>query len=300
MHLTIAICSWNRDRLLRQTLESLCALDPPADATWDIVVVDNNSTDETATVLRDFGGRLPLTSVFEPRPGVANARNRAVAEAVGDWIVWTDDDVIVDPGWLGRYAEAIRTWPDVVLFGGFSQLAFESDPPAWFREALPLIGGIFGDLPPLDGPIGLDDHRLPFTVNMAVRADVLQAHPFDARLGRREGQQLSHEDAEVVRTILEAGNRGRWVPDATVQHVVAVERQTEEYLRRWYEGLGQTMTLLEAEDGRPRTALWAWRQAFVHELAYRVTRLTSGPARWVPHLQHARIARGYLRGLRQR
>ena len=100
MRVTIAICTWNRCDLLRQTLERMTGLMQPPGTEWELLVVNNNCTDGTDQVLSGFEGRLPLRRVFESRPGQSNARNAAVGAARGEFILWTDDDVLVDPNWL--------------------------------------------------------------------------------------------------------------------------------------------------------------------------------------------------------
>jgi glycosyltransferase involved in cell wall biosynthesis len=84
----------------------------PGDFDWEVVIVNNNGTDHTDEVIAAFAGRLPLRREFEPEPGHTRARNHAIDAAKGDYIIWTDDDVVVDPQWLAAYAEAFRRWPE--------------------------------------------------------------------------------------------------------------------------------------------------------------------------------------------
>ena len=100
---TIAICTWNRAERLTQTLTRLLDLKIPEGVSWQLLVVDNNSTDHTQEVLRRFEGQLPLSHHFEPRQGKSHALNRGVRHATGRWILWTDDDVLVPPDWLAGY-----------------------------------------------------------------------------------------------------------------------------------------------------------------------------------------------------
>src|SRR5438270_7390140 len=99
MFLTVALCSWNRSELLRKTLEQFTHLEPDKGLDWELIVVDNNSTDDTPNVLAEFVARLPLRALREPAPGKSNAANLAVREARGEYILWTDDDVLVAPDW---------------------------------------------------------------------------------------------------------------------------------------------------------------------------------------------------------
>src|SRR5690606_2409380 len=104
--LTVAICTWNRSFLLARTLEQLGALIVPPGLRWELLVVDNASSDDTSQVLQGYLGRLPLRVVREERPGLSNARNAAIRAARGEYIIWTDDDVLVAPGWLAAYSDA--------------------------------------------------------------------------------------------------------------------------------------------------------------------------------------------------
>src|SRR4051812_25844630 len=107
LRFTVAICTWNRSALLAQALEQMTRLQVPAGVTWEVIVVNNNSSDVTDTVIASFEGRLPIRRVFEPAQGKSHALNRAVAESRGDYILWTDDDALVDEGWLAAYVLAI-------------------------------------------------------------------------------------------------------------------------------------------------------------------------------------------------
>jgi glycosyltransferase involved in cell wall biosynthesis len=112
MHVTVAICSWNRARRLVQTLDSLTALAVPDGVDWELLVVNNNCTDDTDRVVASFTDRLPLRLLHEPTPGLSCARNRAVQHAAGEYILWTDDDVVVDSAWLTSYHRAFLSETD--------------------------------------------------------------------------------------------------------------------------------------------------------------------------------------------
>jgi glucosyl-dolichyl phosphate glucuronosyltransferase len=118
MLVTIAICTYNRAALLRNTLDRLGEAVVPDGIEVEVIIVNNNCTDGTAQLLRDYAGPLSLRAVFEPVAGVSNARNRVLSEAAGEYILWTDDDVLVDRDWIRAYAAAFRASPDAALFGG--------------------------------------------------------------------------------------------------------------------------------------------------------------------------------------
>jgi glucosyl-dolichyl phosphate glucuronosyltransferase len=110
MLITVAICTLNRAESLRRTLESLAAMRVPGELDWELVIINNGCTDHTDDVIKTFAGRLPIQREFEPQHGHSRARNHAVDIAKGDYIVWTDDDVIVDPRDLVGADTAQTNW----------------------------------------------------------------------------------------------------------------------------------------------------------------------------------------------
>ena len=141
MLITVAICTFNRAESLRLTLDSLAGMQVPDDLSWEIVIVNNNSTDHTDDVISEYVGPLPVRREFEPRPGKSNAQNRAIDVAKGDYIVWIDDDVLVDAGWLTAYMEAFRCWPEAAVFGGRIKPRYEAPVEKWVIESEAVLGG---------------------------------------------------------------------------------------------------------------------------------------------------------------
>jgi len=293
---TVAICTWNRAALLPEVLGRLARVQPPAGG-WEVLVVNNNSTDETARVLDAFEGRLPLRRAFEPKQGLSHARNAAVGEARGDYLVWTDDDALVDEGWLTAYARAVERHPSAAVFGGPVRPRFEGTPPAWLSSAWREIGPAFAARELGDEPFEFDiEGELPYGANYVVRTHEQRLFPYDPALGRRlEGGALGEETA-VIRAVLAAGGTGWWVPDASIEHWVPKERQTVGYLRSYYALQGRTFCKGDgggaALRGHPLLLrgriLWA-------ELAYTLARLSGDPHRWLKPLVKASLLRGSAR-----
>ena len=300
LRLTVAICTWNRCAPLRQTLESFTQLARPSRVEWELVVVNNNCTDGTDDVIRAFEGRLPVRRVFEPRAGLSNARNRAVAEATGEYILWTDDDVTVSAGWLGAYAEAFRQWPDAAIFGGPIEPSFDGTPPSWLQRIYPTVAGVytardFGNEPiPLSAP-----YVIPWGANYVIRAREQSTRPYDPELGYRPGRLVGWEETEVILGLLNDGAAGRWVPGAALRHHVPRARQTTKYLRTHFYNRGvyhgERWDEIDRRliFGRPR---WLWRRAVVSELKYRLRRMLSEPEVWVEDLITSSESWGLLSG----
>jgi glycosyltransferase involved in cell wall biosynthesis len=246
MRIDVGICTWNRSALLADTLQQLRQVKVPTGVQWQVLIVDNNSTDATARVIRSFEAYLPLRSVFEPEPGHANARNRAVREVDADYLIWTDDDVLVDPEWLNAYVRAFRTWPDAAFFGGPVEPWFEGTPPRWLKEHWRQVANVFAvrELGPT--PFAFTNLLVPFGANYAVRMLEQRKYLYDLTLGRRPHSVIGGEETQVIRRMLAGGATGWWVPDARVQHVVPRERQSPTYVRRFFTGQGEV-------EGRTRT-----------------------------------------------
>lgn len=302
MLITVAICTWNRSGLLEQTLGSLAAAGVPADLQWEVIVVANQCTDDTAAVVERAGAQLPVRLIEESRLGLSHARNRAARAAAGRYIVWIDDDVLVGAGWLAAYAQALRANPDATFFGGPIRPWFPAPPPEWLAAALPSVGNALSLLDYGPEPRLFDHDHLPFGANFAIRATVQRGHPYDPRLGRRGRDLRSGEETAVLQRILAEGGRGVWVPGATLRHYVSAERQTREYLRRYYFNNGAAHSLSGYGTGDSRLflgrPLWLWRQAVTNEIAYWVRRPFSGPLVWGAHLRAATTAWGQLYGVR--
>jgi glycosyltransferase involved in cell wall biosynthesis len=298
MDITVGICTWNRCDLLRQVLEHLCALEQPDGASWEVLVVDNNSTDGTQAVLREFERRLPLRSVFEPKPGKSNAANRLVAEARGDFIVWTDDDVLVDPAWLRAYAAAFARHPDAAIFGGPIRPWFPNQPPPWLERGFHVVETAYASLDQGPEELALTADGHPYGANMALRRAVHLRRPFNPALGPRPNSGLRGEEALLLRELFALGEIGFWVPEASVRHYVPPARQTLRFLREYYLGAGQAAAMLTPAQGSPRFAgrpLWLWRRAIQHSLEYWLRRAFGEPGEWLLHYREALIAWGHLR-----
>lgn len=238
MLISLAICTWNRAGLLRRTLEAMRGLEVPAGVDWELLVVDNNSTDETPRVLQEMAATsgLPLRPLSETRQGHSHARNCGVAAARGDLVVWTDDDVVVGPGWLAAYAGAVRSFPEAAFFGGPVRPDFEVEPPDWVRRDLGLLGGPFAllDLGPEVRWLTPEDPA-PIGANMAFKREALAGRLFDPALGRVGTGLESGDDTALIEDLIRQGARGVWVGTAPVDHHVPERRMTWSYLQPWFE-----------------------------------------------------------------
>lgn len=237
---TIAICTWNRAERLAQTLTRLLDLKIPEGVSWQLLVIDNNSTDHTQEVLQRFTARLPLSHCFEPRQGKSYALNRAVRHAMGRWILWTDDDVLVPSDWLATYHTAIAAWPDCGFFGGPTVARLNVEMPAWLRDDWSFLHYVYGERNLGDSVFDIEDESLPWGANFAIRTSLQRIYSFDPRLGRTGKRRLSGEESELCRALLRSGINGKWLPGARVEHCIPDSYLTRGYVYRYYIGQGET------------------------------------------------------------
>jgi glycosyltransferase involved in cell wall biosynthesis len=299
--LTVAVCTRNRAASLARVLASLAAMAPPG-MPFEVLVIDNASTDATPRVLADFAARLPLRSAAEPRPGLSHARNRAVALAGGAWIAWTDDDVVVGRGWLAAYARAAACRPGAALFGGPVAPVLLPPVAPWLRDNLGQLAHPFGlrAFGPAELPLSAAEGRLPFGANFAIRAEVQRRFAYDPGLGAGPLERLAEETA-VFEAMFAAGGSGWWVPEAAVEHMIAPERQTIAYIRRYFAAAGATAAYREGDAG-PRlfgVPRWLWRRAAGAALRYRLARCAAPPSIWLRHLIVLAQAEGAIRYWRE-
>lgn len=255
MDITVIICTRNRAASLARALTSATQLRVPQGVTWELIVVDNGSSDSTPAVVASFADRLPIHHVFEPVAGLSNARNRGVAEAQGALICWTDDDVELDPEWLAAYHDAARAYPDAAFFGGNVTPVLEGPTPAWFARVAdaPELQGLMAArrFDPVPVQLTFAGGVLPYGANFAVRAAEQKQHRYDTSLGVSPQHRRSGEETQLILAIIAAGGGGWSVPGANVRHIIPASRQTRDYIWSYYRSLGETWALLSEQQAEP-------------------------------------------------
>ncbi len=254
---TVLICTFNRASLLKATLESLRGT--RTDRSWDLLVVDNNSSDETRQVVTAFAFTMPVPVryVFEPLQGKSRALNRGLALARGEIVVFTDDDVEVEAEWLDAACEPLEQDASIDYTGGPVRPIWGIEPPSWIdRER----SDLWGTLAILDyGPDAFvfeDRCRVPLGVNLAVRRALIdRIGGFHPDLGRRGRSLLGQEQAEFLARAHALGIRGRYVPAMAVRHHVPASRLTRRYFRRWWFWKGVSRARVEAIHQRTELGL---------------------------------------------
>ena len=242
--ISVIICTYNRAQTLRRMLESFFSQQGLNRLDHEVIIVDNNSADDTTQVAKEFSNKPGFRHILEGRQGLSFARNRGITEATGDFVSFLDDDVIVDPRWLANLQKCLdETHADAV--GGKVDLNFQTPPPPWlgplFRMHLAEL-----DLAPTR-LVGLD--RSGYSgCNITFRKQVLQyVGGFDERLGRSGTQMECLEETVVLYRIKSAEGKLVYDPTVRVEHLVGPERMTWPYFKRLFLGQGISLARLEID-----------------------------------------------------
>ena len=245
---SVVIATYNRAADLRETLESLARLEP--DGPWEVIVVDNNSPDDTRRVVSNAAAAFPapLHYRFEKEQGRSPALNCGIGAARGDIIVTTDDDVRVPVDWLNQAAAGLaRLRCDYV--GGRVLPIWGGPRPAWLPDRGGKQWAVIALLDYGAEPIEFGT-RVPLGVNMAFRREAFErAGLFDPHTGRRAGTLLGQEVREWCIRARKAGVRGFYVPELVLQHIIPANRLNKAYFRRWFFWRGISRALLYERSG---------------------------------------------------
>ncbi len=308
MKLSIAIATWNRAGLLRQMLDSITALRIPGDVELEVLVCDNNSTDETAAVVQQFAdgvdankqlhSQVKVRYLLEREQGKSHALNLLVTEANGDWLLFVDDDVLLDPGWLEGYVDGAKQYADAGCLSGVVDPWLESEPTRRQRMLLDLFPEVFGvNRFEQDQPMDAEKPHVG-GANMALLRSAIPDGGYDTELGLVGKERLNGEDVEIVREMLKAGGGGWMLADAKVRHYIPAGRIRARFVRMWQVAIGRNWRRSRGrpEPGRFGVAWWAWREM--------IRRAVRAIVRWRPwpteayykSMVEAAQYWGYLRG----
>lgn len=225
---TVALCTHNHaDRLVR-TLGDLSALALPR-ALWELVIIDNASKDETPELLgcHQWPAGWSVRVIREEKLGLSNARNRAIQEACGEYLIFIDDDETPDADWLCAYERLIEDkQPDA--FGGRISVLFEDARPAWLQDNLL---GFLGELNRFDSITPLTEPSTSFYGgNFGFRKSVIdRVGGFDATLGRKGSDNTGGEEVDFYRRLLSAGYKVWWTPEAVIYHRIQAIKLSRRY-----------------------------------------------------------------------
>jgi glycosyltransferase involved in cell wall biosynthesis len=246
---SVVISSYNRCEMLPRAIESILQQNP-SQLTFELIIVNNNSTDDTKQVVESFidRGHRNVRYVFEAKQGPSHGRNAGVANARAKIIAFTDDDVHVGPDWLNNIKRAFDNNPAVDCVAGKILPAWTTVPPSWLTGDHwgPLAIADYGDRIILSAP------NTPIcwsTSNIAFRSSVFE------RIGGFSGEFRRSQDREFMCRFMDDDGHMLYAPDVVVTTNVPTERLTKAYHRSWHKTSGKYHALMRLHqritaDGR--------------------------------------------------
>lgn len=230
--ISLVISTYNRGPQLMRTLRSVAAQTLPPDE-WELVVVDNNSTDGTAGLFAEFAKTHPELNariVSETRQGLSWARNRGIVESKAPVIVMIDDDEEVNMGFLAAYDTFFESHPDAVAAGGKMIPCYEKRRPQWMSHYTEALAASALDM---GGRIIKFKKGYPIGGNMAFRRGVFDMYGFfDTELGRRGDMLIGGEEKDMFGRIAAGGGEIYYVPGAVADHIIPPSRLSPAHFRK--------------------------------------------------------------------
>lgn len=292
---TVALCTHNHADRLARTLAELAALRPPK-RSWEFLVIDNGCSDSTPELLAQHAWppEWRVRIVRENKLGLSNARNRAIAEAVGEYVIFMDDDETADPEWLCAFERLIDAkQPDA--FGGRIRVQFEDCRPAWLQDELL---GFLGELQRADTIAPLVDPDTSFYGgNFGFRRSVFErVVGFDSALGRKGADNTGGEEVDFYRRLLAAGFSVWWTPEAVIHHRIQAAKLRRSYFLdlHFRQGGVEGMRARGSGSRVPPNFLWPQAARAFGRAAWR--RLSQGADHSLRMEMNAAYFAGYLRG----
>ena len=253
--LTAIICTYNREKYIGSLLESIAANDLDK-SQYEIVLVDNNCTDNTREVCEKFAAshrEVRFRYVNEPEQGLSAARNKGIWEAQGDIIVYIDDDALVDTGYLRTYADWFASHPETMACGGPVEPLYETQEPEWFTpytKALLTAWCNYGSKP-REYPKGC----YPSGGNAAFRIKVFkQVGLFNTALGRKGTSLMASEEKDIFDKMHALGMQIIYLPDPVLHHIIPQSKLEQDYFDRLTLQIGRSERQRTLTVGRNKYA----------------------------------------------
>jgi glycosyltransferase involved in cell wall biosynthesis len=239
MDVDLVIPTYNRAHLLKDCLNSVFLATRPKDLNINVVVVDNNSGDNTREVVQPFleQRELSIRYIFVGRSGKSAALNEAIAQTDAELVGLIDDDEQLDAAWFEVACREFSGTATLDYIGGPCDPHWEHAPPDWLP---PAYTGAIGIVPrPERVAFSREFNGMLMGGNAVIRRSALErVLPYPEELGKIGSKIRSGEDEVIYHRLLDIGARGMVVPDLIIRHWIPAERLTKRYFRKWAIGRG--------------------------------------------------------------
>ena len=236
INVNIIICTYNRAASLDKALDSITHIESPKDTITEIILVNNNSQDNTEKIVEKYQNRpFTIKNVFEEKQGLSHARNRGTGESRGKYIAFIDDDALADRKWIVALHETFQRYGCDGI-GGRIYLKPVRKLPGWLTKDL---WGFLACLDYGDQPFQIDRRQFIYGTNMAFPREIFnKVGYFNTELGRTGYMPIGGEETELLGRILSCGGKVYYQPKAEVYHIIDEYKLRKQYFRRlhYYEG----------------------------------------------------------------
>lgn len=276
VRLTVIIATYNRSASLMRTLEGCLCQTLPKEL-WELVVVDNNSTDDTALCVAEFikanSSRINVRTFLETEQGISPARNRGFKEGAGEYFAFLDDDEIPAPDWAEVYLDFFDSHPEAAEAGGKMIPLYEYETPKWLSKYTEVL--LSGLMDKGDKVRPFRKGEYPFGGNIAFRRSTIEKYGmFSSMLGRTGKKLLGGEEKDYAFRLQAAGETIWYVPRSRIDHVIPRERLTRAFVVKLSKMVGTSERLrsLNVSKGTYAKRLFAeavkWAGTLVLALGY--------------------------------
>lgn len=286
MDVSVIICTYNRAHNLPACVHKLWEQENAGDIHWEIVIVDNNSTDDTSQVVHDLQRQspIPIRYLFESNQGLSFARNLGINETTSHYLVFIDDDIHVVSGWLRALYDTFQRY-DCSAVGGRIHVESPSLLPDWI---LPSMYGFLGERDFGEGEFEMNGRdQFPFGGNMAFQRDVItKIGLFHTGMGRKgDGKKADElfkgEETDYFHRLAAAGGSMYYQPQALVQHLILPYQLEKKFFRVIHYNAGYLQSLHD-DTKHPRTflnvPLFLYHQLLSAIFKYLRQAITLGPS----------------------
>lgn len=267
MKISAIVCTYNGEKFLYKAIQSLVnqTLDK---GDYEILVVDNASTDGTGEVVKKFETEKNLRYILESKQGLSYARNTGLKMAEGEYVAYLDDDAIACPDWLERILEAFTTiLPQPGSVGGKVEPIWEAPRPDWLPDSML---GVLTVVDWSDTPLFLGQGQWLVGTNIAFPKRLLEeVGGFSVKLGRIGNSLLSNEEYSLCKLLERKGHKTFYCPKASVRHLVKKSRLDQKwFIRRYYwQGISNALMFLDSGKVNLKLRLKKIRETLAEILA---------------------------------
>ena len=247
--ISFIICTYNRDKYIYECLSRLAQ--NSCQSGWEIILVNNNSTDQTAAECQRFVQDYAAVSYHyfvETEQGLSFARNCGIKEAKGDWLVFLDDDAMVEKDYIANLQQDLKGYPHAQAFGGPIEPFFEGETPKWLS---PWTMGFVSAIDLGREVVPFAANKYPIGANMGIsRRAIEQVGVFNISLGRVGNSLLGGEEKDIFNRLHEKHLPILYFPNIKVKHCIPPRRTTNEFIAKLGYGVGQSEKLRTQALGR--------------------------------------------------